>query len=755
MRKTLQLARRSSLLVILLAGYAGSAGAATFTWDGSDNDGDWGNANNWSSAPAFDGTDDIVFYSTLGTDTTTTLGANRDINSLTFNAGASSAFSIDGDTLTIESGNITRNSGGGNHTINSDVVLGNNGTWYNGTGTLSSMLVVNGVVSGGFNITKTGAGTLSLTNTANSYTGQTILSQGVLRIYGDAPSGSNGVLGNTTSAVVMGTTSSGSSTIKLSQYNGSTTVGRDIHVTNNGTGAVLIGTYSASNVVYSGDILMDRATTLNTEAGGSATFSGVISGVGALRRDGNSANVAIINGVNTYTGNTYFDYGYTYVVGNVAPSTDGPLGNSANPIQFTNTGGGIVGLMTHGSYTISRDITITAGGSGRKITFAASAAGAGVITVPIVLADTIRLGAVTGSSLTFTNTLSGNPVGDLTIGSGSGFSGGTVSLAGNNTYTLSGGGVVLLDGGGLLNIAHDSALGNSANLLRFANGALSVTGNRTIANPMDVFRTPSFGGTGSLTVNGTTTLRDGTYAWGVYIPVTLNGTVTDAAQTRGITKSGTSVLNLAAPGGNTYDGATSVTQGTLLVNNTSGSATGTGTVTVASGATLGGNGRILGSTSISNGGIVSPGNSAGLLTIDNNFSFGGTLSQFVVELDGFGAYDQLAVNGTVTLNNATLSAISIGVVPDSSLLFILINDNTDAISGTFNGLADGATVSIGGLFSGTAKISYFGDSGSNSITGGNDVVLYNFQNVPEPTSLALLALSGMVMMRRRRVLPSK
>lgn len=45
-------------------------------------------------------------------------------------------------------------------------------------------------------------------------------------------------------------------------------------------------------------------------------------------------------------------------------------------------------------------------------------------------------------------------------------------------------------------------------------------------------------------------------------------------------------------GGSTHGGGTAVTAGTLLVTNTTGSATGTGAVTVASGAVLGGSGRI-------------------------------------------------------------------------------------------------------------------------------------------------------------------
>ena len=59
-------------------------------------------------------------------------------------------------------------------------------------------------------------------------------------------------------------------------------------------------------------------------------------------------------------------------------------------------------------------------------------------------------------------------------------------------------------------------------------------------------------------------------------------------------------------------------------------------------------------------------------------------------------------------------------------------------------------MNLGGLYPlGTAKIGYFGDFASTALTGGNDVVLYDFQNVPEPASATLLALAAALSTRRR------
>ena len=64
---------------------------------------------------------------------------------------------------------------------------------------------------------------------------------------------------------------------------------------------------------------------------------------------------------------------------------------------------------------------------------------------------------------------------------------------------------------------------------------------------------------------------------------------------------------LALTAANTYIGDTTVTAGTLLVNNTSGSGTGTGDVIVTDTATLGGTGSISGLVTVNSGGHIAPG----------------------------------------------------------------------------------------------------------------------------------------------------
>jgi len=78
-------------------------------------------------------------------------------------------------------------------------------------------------------------------------------------------------------------------------------------------------------------------------------------------------------------------------------------------------------------------------------------------------------------------------------------------------------------------------------------------------------------------------------------------------------------------GSNSYAGPTTVSEGLLLVNNLAGSGTGTNTVLVSSGGTLGGTGIISGVITVQTGGTLSPGsNGIGTLTIGSIPTLSGT-----------------------------------------------------------------------------------------------------------------------------------
>ena len=107
----------------------------------------------------------------------------------------------------------------------------------------------------------------------------------------------------------------------------------------------------------------------------------------------------------------------------------------------------------------------------------------------------------------------------------------------------------------------------------------------------------------------------------------------------------------------TVDSTTnSINSGTLLANGMFGTAT--GTTTIASSASLGGTGTVLGT--VSSAGTISPGTSIGTLTIGGSFSQspGSVLN---MELGAGGTSDRLVVGGTAELNGSLVISLDTGV----------------------------------------------------------------------------------------------
>lgn len=108
-------------------------------------------------------------------------------------------------------------------------------------------------------------------------------------------------------------------------------------------------------------------------------------------------------------------------------------------------------------------------------------------------------------------------------------------------------------------------------------------------------------------------------------------------------------------------------------------------------------------------------NGAGRLHADNVQWTGGTVH---LGLDGVVAgvsHDQVRATGTVSISGTTLALyLATSHVPSTGQQYVVIdNDGTDAISGTFTGAANGATVVVSGY---QFQVNYAGGS-------GNDLVL--------------------------------
>jgi autotransporter-associated beta strand protein len=163
--------------------------------------------------------------------------------------------------------------------------------------------------------------------------------------------------------------------------------------------------------------------------------------------------------------------------------------------------------------------------------------------------------------------------------------------------------------------------------------------------------------------------------------VTFAGAIA-ASNTAGLTKLGGGTLTLS--GVNLYTGTTTVTAGTLLVNNPGSLAVGS-PVIVNGGGTLGGDGTIYGPVTVVAGGILAPGTSAGTLNV-GTVAIPSSVTMDVGaiynwEFDGTRG-DTVAVQGDLTLTSGwKLALVDAGGTPASGAEYDLFT-YTNTLYGT-------------------------------------------------------------------------
>ena len=159
-------------------------------------------------------------------------------------------------------------------------------------------------------------------------------------------------------------------------------------------------------------------------------------------------------------------------------------------------------------------------------------------------------------------------------------------------------------------------------------------------------------------------------------------------------------------GANTYGGETRVQGGVLLVNNPTGSATGSGPVTVngdvGGTAMLGGRGTIAGNVVVGGirppyGGVLVPGNAgSGALTIQSGLiMLFESAYKWVLNSD-HATSARLVTNG-VSVQGARLLVQDLGTttLPSGTVFTMINNTAATPIEGTFSRLSDGASIKIG------------------------------------------------------------
>jgi autotransporter-associated beta strand protein len=273
-------------------------------------------------------------------------------------------------------------------------------------------------------------------------------------------------------------------------------------------------------------------------------------------------------------------------------------------------------------------------------------------------------GTITQTAVHNVNSLSFKTTGYIIAGTNSSSSTPALNLAGSSVTvdtgvaasilaTVTGSAGLVKNGPGALHLLSSNPYTGgttiNAGTLGIASGALgALPGAPTVNITINNGATLRFNTDGQiLNVNRQMLLGTG---GGVLNTNGFNAGVASVISGSSLSKAGAGTLTLT--NANTYTGGTTVSAGTLLVSNTTGSGTGTGAVTVSAGATLGGTGTIAGT--VTNGGFVAPGaGTAGTLNVGGDYIQSAS-GAFNVELDfapGL-AHDFLNVTGNATLAGA-------------------------------------------------------------------------------------------------------
>jgi fibronectin-binding autotransporter adhesin len=556
-------------------------------------------------------------------------------------------------------------------------------------------------------------------------------------------------------------------------------------------------------LTFNGPATIQGATRTLTVTGtvALATFNGSIGdGGNALGFTKAGVGTLVLGGSNTYSGTTTLNAG-TLRLGNQQALQNSTLSHSGTGTLLFNSGvatnaftfGGLSASSTAATLALSNTagtaITLTVGGNNASTAYAGSLTGAGSLgktgagTLTLsgsntyggtttVASGTLALGNANalagGGSLTFTGgslQYSSSNTADLAariVNSTSAVAIDTnnqsVTWAGNfdtsNTagLTKSGAGRLTLTGSngftGLTTLASGTlALGNQQAL---QNSTLSHSGTGTLLFNSGVATNAfTFGGLSASSTAATLALSN---TAGTAITLTVGGNNASTAYAGSLTGAGSLVKTgagtLTLSGSNTYGGTTTVVSGKLLVNGNQSAAA--GVLTVDALATLGGSGTIGGAVTVN--GILSPGNSPGVLSIASLALGGSSTSLF--EINGAsrgGQYDGVDISGFGGLTYGGTLSLAFG----NGSAF---TDNTIFDLFSFTGSSSGAfsTVASTGYYAGTwtnnndgtFKLEQGGQTLTFSQSTGNIVV------VPEPAALALAGIGagfvGWKLIRRRR-----